>query len=142
MAFNGVFLKLYNKSTGKYDSFPNKYIFKESYVGAREVQDVDSGRTADGKMKRNVVNHVAHTIDFTTPPMWNTEMNNVFKNFINTHYVQGGELERKLKIQYYENESDSYLTGEFYLATPKFSVNRIDGNKILYNSIEMHFVEY
>lgn len=146
MSFNGTFFYLWDENmigqTPHWVAFPNKYIFKESYTGALEVQDLDSTRNANGKLKRNVLDHTAFTINFSTPPCYNKDMNKIFRDFINKYYMHGHEKERKLKVRFYVNEIDEYEEGEFYVATPKFNVNWVKGNEIFYKSVAISMIQY
>lgn len=149
MSFNGTFFYLYDEDKKQWDAFPLKYMFKESYKGAMEVQDLDSTVNANGVLERTTLDHTRYTIEFATPPMWNNDMNKLSK-FFNDHYVN--KKQRKVKVRFYKNETDSYvdsytLDGKthdcyFYVATPSFSVNRVDGDKILYNSMTYNLIQY
>lgn len=140
--FNGILFELWSDKDRQWHAFPNKYIYKESYVGALEVQDLDSTRNANGVLVRNVLDHTAYTITFNTVPCYNTDMKKIFDDFFNYHYLTGHEKERKLKVNFYVNETDSYETGEFYLATPKFTVDWIKGKEIFYKSVTINMIQY
>jgi len=151
MSFNGTFFYLYNEKTSKWDAFPNEYIFRESYKGATEVQDLDSSVNANGLLERTTLEHTRATIEFATPPCWNSTMKEI-SSFFSSHYIN--KKQRKVKVKYYDNETDSYISTytldgkthdcEFYVATPSFSVNRIekDTNRILYNSMTYNLIQY
>ena len=140
MSFNGTFFYLWNSKTEKWDDFSNKNIFKESLKGALEVQDLDSGRDASGVLQRkSVLEHTAFTIEFTVPPCWNEQMDELWR-MIRSHYTN--KLERKLKVKYYNHEEGDYATGDFYVATPSFNVNRVEGKRIFYNSMTINMIEY
>jgi hypothetical protein len=52
--------------------------------------------------------------------------------------------ERKLDLQYYDMETNSYKTGTFYMPDIKFQIQRIDTirNIIYYNETRIAFIEY
>ena len=139
--FDGAFFYLWNESTSKWDDFTNDNIFKDSLKGALETQDLDSTRDANGVLNRNVLEHTAYTIEFTTPPCWNDKMDALW-SMIRSHYLSGHKRERKLKVKFYVHEQGDYDTGEFYISTPTFNVGRVEGNKIFYNSMTINLIQY
>ncbi|MBQ2902415.1 MAG: hypothetical protein IJE49_11300 [Agathobacter sp.] len=136
MAFNGYLLKM-----GE-DIFPLFFVFKESYkvVPNRRV-DLDSSRNANGKLQRNVLDHMPSTISFQTKPMWNDELNEMM-SFIRSHFSV--EKEKKMILEYYCPDTDDYKTGEFYVPDIEYSISRVDleNNKIFYNGFQLEFIEY
>ena len=136
MAFNGYLLKM-----GE-DIFPLSFVFKESYkvVPNRRV-DLDSSRNANGKLQRNVLDHMPSTISFQTKPMWNDELNEMM-SFIRSHFSV--EKEKKMILEYYCPDTDDYKTGEFYVPDIEYSISRVDleNNKIFYNGFQLEFIEY
>ena len=136
MAFNGYLLKM------GADVFPLSFVYKESYkVAPNRRQDLDSNRNANGKLERNVLDHMPSTISFQTKPMYNTDLDKMMK-FIREHYVV--EKERKLFLTYYAPDIDDYKTGEFYMPDIEFVMNMVDieKNRILYNGFQLEFIEY
>jgi len=142
MAFNGSLISFYNSTTGGWDNFPLSYVFKESYrIYPHRRIDMDSGANANGVLVRNVLEHEASTIEFSTRPMWNDSLGTMMA-FIRGHYTI--EKEKKLKIKYYAPDLDGYSTGDFYIPDIEFPIDRIDTNKnkIFYNRFTLKFIEY
>ena len=134
MSFSGYLLKIDGTT------LDHKYIYKDSYaITPNRRQDLDPYRDANGKLHRNVVSHYVTTISFQTKPMWNTELAQ-FMSFIRSRY--SSTAEKKLSITYYCPDTDSYQTGDFYLPDIQFPIHMIDGNKILYKSVQIEFIEY
>lgn len=137
MAFNGHLLELGG------DNFPLKYIFKETYtVTPNRVQDLDPYTTESGYLVRNPVEHEPSTISFQTRPMWNTDMAAMMA-FIRSHYTNAKK--RDVRITYYCPDIDDYKSGDFYFnQNQEFPMNYVDTvkNRILYNSMQIDFVEY
>lgn len=136
MAFNGYLLKM-----GE-DIFPLSFVYKESYkVVPNRRQDLDSSRNANGKLERNVLDHMPSTIVFQTKPMFNDDLDKMM-TFIRTHYTI--EKEKKIKLNYYCPDINGYKTGDFYLPDIEFSINLVDleKNRILYNGFQLEFIEY
>lgn len=135
--FDGRLLQLGN------DVFPLKFVFKESYtVTPKRVQDLDPYTTEAGVLIRNPVDHEPSTISFQTRPMNNLMMNEMM-TFIKSHYIN--EKQRDVSATYYSPESDDYRQGTFYFnANLEYNINLVDleNNTILYNSMQIDFIEY
>lgn len=132
MAFNGS----YYLKVGNYE-IPLKYMALDSYTTSPDQrQDLDSGRDADGVMHRNVLPHTATKVEFDTPPLtvadFRALIDGIRSNFTNS-------LERKCTLTYYDDETDTYKPGTFYMpGTLSFKVY----NKQIYNSFRIAFIEY
>lgn len=133
MAFNGYLI-----SSGG-ERFDETYIYKESYEIGREDMDLDSFRNANGYLERNVLDHSSVVITFETKPMTNANFSNMM-SFFSRHYSVARE--RKINLVYYLPETDSYNSGEFYLATPKPKIHHIWDNVITYSQMQIKLVEY
>ena len=136
MAFNGYLLKM------GADIFPLSFVYKESYkVAPNRMQDLDSGRNANGALERNVLDHMPSTISFQTKPMWNEELDEMM-SFIRSHYSV--EKEKKVVLEYFCPDINGYKTGEFYVPDIEYPINMVDleNNRILYNGFSLEFIEY
>jgi hypothetical protein len=131
MAFNGE----YYIKVGNYP-IPLKYMFKSSYTMSSNVQDLDSYRDADGKLHRNVLPHIAHKLEFETPYLYKHEFRELFDNIrANLTDVHNRDCE----LRYYDEESDSYKTGSFYMpGTMEYQ----HYNKNIYEPTRVAFIEY
>ena len=61
------------------------------------------------------------------------------------NYIKNGledELQRKYKVTYWNDESNTYETGYFYIPDTQFSIYTIKNNSILYNSFKLTLIEY
>lgn len=132
MAFNGN----YYLKVGNYP-IPLEFMALDTYkTSPDQRQDLDSGRDADGYMHRNTLPHTATKVEFETPPLivadFRTLIDSIRANYTNT-------LERKVQLEYYNDETDMYDVGEFYIpATWTFNVY----NRDIYNSFRIAFIEY
>lgn len=131
MAFNGT----YYIKVGSYE-IPLTYIFKGTYKSSTNVQDLDSYRDANGVLHRNVLPHIVHKIEFETPIMYNrdfrTLMDNLRANMTNV-------TARNVTLRYYNEETDSYGTGNFYMpGTLEFPLF----NKAIHEQTRIAFIEY
>ena len=134
MAYLGYLIKV-----GNY-VIPFKYMKAESYSAYRSVQDLDSYRDANGILHRTALDHVPNKVEFETPAMLTDKsfselMGNIQSNYLN-------ENERKLLVNMYIPETDSYVEQEMYMPdiTPKIFKANKDGIK--YSPIRLAFIGY
>ena len=140
MAFNGKLLEL--KTGNSYVTFPTKYIKAESYqVTPEQRMEVSAGRASSGKLNRTTCSHKASKIEFNTTPLTNKEIYAISTLFTNA-YTNSDQ--RKLEAKYYDPETDSYKTGEFYLPDIEYPILRIDldTNTVHYDSVRYALIEY
>ena len=140
MAFNGKLVEL--KTGANYVEFPLKYIKSESYkVTPDQRMESSANRSSTGVLKRTTVAHTASKIDFNTTVLTNSEVADITGK-LSAAYTDS--LQRKLELRYYNPETDSYKTGEFYVPDVDYDIMRVDKstNTIHYNSIRYAFIEY
>lgn len=140
MAYNGYLIRL-GGANGTI--FPLKYMALESYKAAPDqVLDLDSGRDTTGVMHRTVLEHTATKVEFTTPNMTTNAMWREIWSII--RQAIGSNAGRKLTLEYYDEFTDSYKTGTFYMPDVNFNIHRIDKatNTIYYLPIRIAFIEY
>ena len=139
MAFNGYLLKL-GGSGGTV--FPMKFIKLEGYnITPNQRMESEAKRAITGVLHRTTVAHTASKIEFNTPKMTNIEvdsMMSLFRNFWTS------TAERKIDLEYYDMETNTYKTGTFYMPDIKFEIERIDleTNLVYYGETRIAFIEY
>lgn len=139
MAFNGYLLKL-GGSGGTV--FPMKFIKLEGYnITPNQRMESEAKRAITGVLHRTTVAHTASKIEFNTPKMTNLEvdsMMSLFRNFWTS------TAERKINLEYYDMETNTYKTGTFYMPDIKFEIERIDlqTNLVYYGETRIAFIEY
>lgn len=118
-----------------------KYIVDESYHVSKKPLDLDSKRDGDGKLQRNVLDHVPYTVNFSIRRVNNTQLQE-FLNIIRSAYTLARE--RKLNLTFYDPETDDYITQEVYIPDPDFNVERIDRakNEIYFRPTQIKFIGY
>ena len=137
MAFAGYLIKL-GGSTGS--ELPMTKIKAESYSATpNQRMESDATRSVTGLLHRTTVSHTATKIEINTIPMTNSEWVTFFTLIKN---AMTNVLERKITLYYYDNETDAYKTGDFYMPDIEYPIMRVDGNTIHYNSIRLAFIEY
>jgi hypothetical protein len=140
MAFNGKLVEL--KTGNNYVELPLKYMKAESYkVTPNQRMESSANRASTGVLIRSTVSHTASKIDFSTPPLTNSDVN-ALNTLLTNAYTNA--LQRKLDLRYYDPSSDSYKTGTFYVPDIDYDISRIEKstNVIHYNSIRIAFIEY
>lgn len=139
MAFSGYLLKL-GGSGGTV--FPMKFIKLEGYnITPNQRMESEAKRAITGVLHRTTVAHTASKIEFNTPKMTNIEvdsMMSLFRNFWTS------TAERKIDLEYYDMETNTYKTGTFYMPDIKFEIERIDleTNLVYYGETRIAFIEY
>lgn len=139
MAFNGYLLKLGGASG---TVFPMKYIKVEGYDATpNQRMESEAKRAITGELHRTTVAHTATKIEFNTPNMTNVDVAEMMRLF---RSKWTSTAERKLKLQYYDSETDSYKVGDFYMPDIKFPIQRVDleNNLIYYGETRIAFIEY
>ena len=140
MAFNGKLIEL--KTGANYVEFPLRYVKAESYkVTPNQRMESSANRASTGVLVRNTLSHTASKIEINTVPLTNSEVSAIHTLLTNAFT---DSQERKLDLRYYDPESDSYLTGTFYMPDIDYDIINVDltKNVIQYNTIRLAFIEY
>lgn len=139
MAYNGYLIKL-GGSAGTV--LPMEYIGVESYKSTpNQRMEAKATRSVTGVLHRTTVEHKASKIEFNTPVLTNTQLA-ALNNLFATHY--SNFLERKITINYYDQETDTYRDAECYMPDVNYDISHIDAatNTVYYKSIRYAFIEY
>ena len=131
MAFQGYYIKV-----GNY-TIPLTFMKLESYKSApNQRQDLDSYRDANGYLHRNVLSHTSTKLEFETPYLTFKDMRTLIQN-IRANYTD--DLARTVELTYYDEETDTYKTGTFYMPG---TVEYNWFNKEIYAPSRFAFIEY
>ena len=134
MAYSGYLLK-FGSTTLPFD-----YIRAASYKATPAQRlDLDSYRDADGTLHRTVLDHTASKIEWETPYLTNAQVQAMLAIFAG---AMTNTAERKVTITYYNEESDSYNTGTFYMPDTVFTIYRATDTELIYNPIRIAVIEY
>lgn len=134
MAYNGYLLKAGSTE------IPLRFIRYDTYnIQPKQRQDLDPYRDVNGVLHRNVVENMPSVITFNTPTLSSDDLQD-FLDIIRNNYDSAKE--RKLPLTYYDMETDSYKSGDFYMAQPSFTIHQILNDKILYDEVTINFIEY
>lgn len=139
MAYSGYLIKI-GGSGGT--ALPMQYIKLEGYnITPNQRMESEAKRAVNGVLHRTTVAHTSTKIEFNTPNMTNREVDAMMSLFRN---AWSSSSERKLALEYYDMETDSYKTGTFYMPDVKFVIDHIDSafNLIYYKETRVAFIEY
>lgn len=132
---------VYNQQTSTYVPLPLDSIGYENYTAAPDqVLDLDSYVSETGVLIRTVLDHTRTKVEFSTPYTDSTKWQPVLA-IIKAGYVDNG---RRLKLRYYDDDTDGYKTGWFYVPDIEYSYRHVDNdNEIIhYGPIRVAFIEY
>ena len=103
MAYNGYLIKVGGQNGTE---LPMKYIKLDGYnITPNQRMESSAKRAVTGELVRTTVAHTASKIEYTTPTLTNGDVDNMMTLF-STNWISASE--RKLKLQYYDMESNSY----------------------------------
>lgn len=117
---------------------PNGYFLEYSSTPNR-ISEEDAGTDQTGGLWRSPLPHKRSGIRFTTHIM-QLEDKIVFQGIINRSIVNSAE--RKAYIEYWNDETNGYSTGYFYIPDIEYPVMDADSDTIYYNPISVELVEY
>jgi len=137
MAYSGYLIKV-GGSLGT--ALPMKYVKLDGYnITPNQRMESEAKRAVTGVLHRTTVAHTASKIEIHTPYLTNSEVATMMTLFRN---AWTNVSERKLSLEYYDMETDTYKTGDFYMPDIKFEIDHIDGNIIVYKETRIAFIEY
>lgn len=139
MAYQGYLLKVGTSLV----EVPTQYIEGTTYkVTPNQRMEWSAERDTTGALHRETVENKPPKIEFETiPRLTNTEIGNLM-SILRNAYTDADE--RKLPINFYDPESDSYKTWDCYMPDIEFAISEIDNrnNIIYYEKIRLAFIGY
>lgn len=140
MSFTGYLIKV--GPSGYEVEIPLKYMRAETYsVTPDQRLEWSAERDVTGVLHRETVANMPPKIEFTTPLMTNSDIN-ALNTIISTAYSVAAE--RKLRVTYYDPESDSYKSHDCYMPDVKYEIRNVDtvNNVINYQELRYAFIGY
>ena len=135
MAFEGYLMK------AGAATFPHKYIQISTYqTTPSQRQDLDSYQDSQGNLHRTVLPHDRSKIVFKTMDDLKLAEKQEIQAFFNG--AMTNVRERKVSLTYWNDESNAYATGSFYIPDVTYPIKRIEADNIVYDSVEYHLIEY
>lgn len=138
MAFSGYLIKVGSPAV----EIPLKYMRAETYkVTPNQRLEWSAERDVTGVLHRETTPNMPPKIEFNTPLMTNKEikaLNTILSN------AYSNVTERKLSVNYYDPESDSYKTHDCYMPDVAYEIRNVDTarNVINYEELRYAFIGY
>ncbi len=136
--FRGYLLK----ATATGQIFPHKYIALESYMSEPNHREEIKAYRDDNtrNLTRVTAEGTKTSLSFTTRPNLHlSEVEEIQAFFTNAESIA---LERKINIEYWNDESHTYETGDFYRPDIKFQIKQISNDDIIYKDLTISLIEY
>lgn len=140
MAFTGYLIKV--GPSGSEVEIPLKYMRAETYtVTPNQRLEWSAERDVTGVLHRETVANQPPKIEFSTPLMTNSDIN-ALNTILSTAYSVAAE--RKLRVTYYDPESDSYKSHDCYMPDVHYQIRNVDtaNNVINYEELRYAFIGY
>lgn len=125
--YNGYRLKIAG------NVFPNKYISKGTYHCAHQNRVVSIWEDADLITTKVTTENKKHIITFSLIEHESGEEHSEIVELLN--------VEEPVEIEYYDDKTDTYETGEFYMNDIDYVDRNTAGGKIQYDKIQIQFEE-
>lgn len=142
MAFSGYLIKVAATASATHVEIPLKYMRAETYsVTPNQRMEWSAERDVNGFLHRVTVSNMPPKIEFETPLMTNSEIS-ALNSIISAAYSDA--TERKLNVEYYDPESDTYKKHDCYLPDVKYEIRSVDAtnNVINYEQLRYAFIGY
>lgn len=140
MAFLGYLLKATNSSQPA--TFLNKFINEASWECTPDQREEIKAYRDDNT--RNLTRVTAagrkSTISFSTREGLHLADKVALINYFYTN--ESDHDQRKINLTFWNDETNSYDTGDFYRPNMPFKIKQISGNDIIYDELKLDFVEY
>ena len=143
MSYTGPLMEIKKLNSSVYDELPLAWIAEKSYKSTPN-QRLDTSKSSmdmTGVLHREVLSHTRSKIEFELRANTNVGIAQ-FNAFMSEHYTNSAQ--RRFYLRYYDQETDGYKTGEFYMPDPTYNIKNIDyANKVIrYNTVRIAFIEY
>ncbi|MDY3862383.1 MAG: DUF6711 family protein [Ruminococcus sp.] len=117
---------------------PNEYL-QEYITTPNRRLEASAERDQNGNLWRDTLPNQKTNIKFSTHILF-LEDKIKFQNIINSGMVNS--VQRKCLVTYWNDETNTYKTGYFYLPDVEYSVLDASGTDIQYSPIAVELVEY
>lgn len=142
MAFTGYLIKVSSSENGTFVEIPPTYIRAETYkVTPDQRMEWSAERDINGFLHRETVENMPPKIEFETPLMTSAKVN-ALNTIISNAYSNSSE--RKLWVQFYDPETDTYKKHECYMPDVAYKIRNIDttNNVVNYEQLRYAFIGY
>ena len=144
--FRGYLIKAVTRQSQDYPAvFPLQFIKFDSYEATpNQREEIKAYRdentrnltrvTASGK--KSVIEFKLRQLHLADKMFVQGWLHNAEEN------TQEAHEQRKIQLEFWDDEENAYKTGYFYRPNTKFEILRITDDDIVYKEIDMKFVEY
>lgn len=148
--FEGYLIKAYDDNNNLV-AFPNKYINEATYkTTPNQREEIKAYRDENSRNLHRVTAAGKKTnIEFETRPNLHlADKKKIQKFFTDNIYPNTQEKasesasQRRIKLKYWNDESNEYKTGVFYRTDIQFTIKKITSNDIIYDVMKIELVEY
>lgn len=138
MAFAGYLLKAV--STGAI--FPHKYIALESWDSTPDQREELKAYRDDNtrNLTRITATGKKSVFSFTTRNLLHLAEKEEIQKFFTD--AESSSEQRKIALEFWNDETNSYDTGTFYRPNMNFPISKITDTDIIYKALKFEFVEY
>lgn len=122
--------------------FPHQYIELESYESRpKQREEIKAYRDDNSReLTRITAEGTKSSFSFKTLDGLHLQEKENILNFFKRGEVD--HLQRKIELEYWDDDNSKYDTGMFYRANQNFKIAEIDGDDIIYDSVNFSLVEY
>ncbi len=136
MAFNGYLIKFVN--TGRI--FPHELIAKDTYKSTPlQRTEITAFRDNNNLLHRETSPNYKSKVEFQTLQLNIANLQKI-RNALDMAF--DNEQQRKIKVEYWDDELLSYRTMTAYIPDITYEVKKITNNDIIYSPITFTFIEY
>jgi len=148
--FEGYLLKAYDENNNLV-AFPNKYINESSYrTTPNQREEIKAYRNENTRnLTRVTASGKKTSIEFETRPNLHlSDKKKIQKFFTDNIYpntqqsASESASQRRIKLKYWNDESNSYKDGVFYRTDIQFTIKKITDDDIIYEAVKIELVEY
>lgn len=130
------------KATKTNTIFPLEYITFNTWKSTpKQREELKAYRDDNTRSLTRVTAQGKKSIfSFTVRPGLNLDQKIELLNFFYNN--ESNQVERKINLQYWNDDASDYDTGDFYRPNLEFPIIRVDANTIIYGELKLEFIEY
>jgi hypothetical protein len=138
MSWRGYFIRATKTNT----IFPNEYIAWESYDSEPNHREEIKAYRDDNtrNLTRVTAEGTKSSLAFTVRSNLHLSDKIAIQNFFTD--AEDDALERKINLEYWNDEDNTYKTADFYRPDIKFTIKKITEDDIIYKEFTIDLVEY
>lgn len=138
----GVFKGYLLKAVETNKKFPNNYILYQSWKSTpNQREEIDAYRDDNTReLFRFTAEGEKSIFSFQTKPGMHLADKMAIQDFFVS--AESNHKERKVKLEYWNDEDNQYEQGDFYRPNLEFPIRKITEDDIIYEALTLDFVEY